>query len=114
MLVHSGYRCFPIEYTNVMSQKMSQEVLSETHQHQALYISPIYRLPMLNGHEINFLSMVVIRQTTERDGFRLGGSLANGWARRIAVAGAEQFKAPVPKAGETSYTCDHLSFRVLR
>ena len=57
---------------------------------------------MLNGHEINFLSMVVIRQTTELYGFKLGGPLANGWARRFAVAGAEQFKATEPESGETS------------
>ena len=46
--------------------------------------------------------MVTIRQTTERNGFKLSGPLANGWARRIAVAGAELFKAPVPEGGDTS------------
>ena len=58
--------------------------------------------------------MVAIRQNTKRSGFKLGGPLANGWARRIAVAGAEHFKAPVPEGGETSYTWDHLSFRILK
>ena len=98
MLVHSRY-LFSIEYAAVMSQEMSEKVLSETDQHQALYISPIYRLPILNSHKINFLTMVVIRQTTKRYGFKLGGPLANGWDRRIAVAGAEQFKAPETEGG---------------
>ena len=58
--------------------------------------------------------MVVIRQTTKHYGFKLGGSLANRWARCIAVAGAEQLKAAEPDGGETSYARHHLCFRILK